>query len=90
VHHSCPVRWLLHIKRRHKAIRYAIGSAARSGMTRQRQVSLAKTGSIVVVMQMLQELGQIVALEDAFRDIVPNHLGIIMRDLVIGRSHGKN
>ena len=45
---------------------------------------------IVFVIQMLEELGQIVALEGAFRDIVPNRLGIFMRYLVIRGPQGKN
>jgi len=39
---------------------------------------------------MLQELGQIVAFEGAFRDIVPDRLGVVMSDLVIGGSQGKH
>ena len=49
-----------------------------------------ETGSIVVVIQMLQELGQIVALEGVFRDRVPDRLGVMARDHVIGGSQRKS
>ena len=48
------------------------------------------TRSLAVILQMLFELCEIVALQRVFRDIVPNRLGFVRRYLVIVGSQGKN
>ena len=44
----------------------------------------------LVILQMLHELGKIFALQGALRDRVPNRLGLLCGDLVIGGSQVKD